>query len=600
MPWAVPHAAAGDPLPALMFSTDTTIDTGSGQMTPGGAAPGQAEAAAGGGPERWVIDASSVSVAAGVTLRFVGPRVPVIEASGEVSVAGTIALTGSNDAPAAGGGAGGGLGYCCSGFDAFLGSSGRGGMGAAGGGGGGYYGTGQIGTATVSGTAAGERGSSAYGGLGGLGGNGQDGADCVPAQGGTLNGSAGVEGSCGLASGSVGSLGFITAMLSSGGGGAGGEIEHSAGWLVGGSGGGGGASFSAAVMGGAGGSGGGAILISSATVINISGLIDANGEPGNRGAGGGGGGGGGAAWLRAPRVILGGSIQARAGLGGSGAGSGADGAIDIDSDCLSGSNNNTAPSATVGTYSATAAPPVVDDSYTLAEDTALSVSAPGVLGNDCAPAGAAATVVSGPAHGTVTLAADGSLVYTPDPNFNGADSFTYQASVDGNSLGTATVAVTVTPVNDPPVAAPDEYQAVGNAQLSVDTAHGVLANDTDVDHDALTAVLDTQPGHGTVTLAADGSFSYTPAPGYLGTDSFTYQAFDGTAMSEPATVSIDVLAPAPTLTATVQQPVNADGSSVFTAKRGVIPIKFTLQSDGAATCQLPPATITVTRLDTGT
>jgi len=123
----------------------------------------------------------------------------------------------------------------------------------------------------------------------------------------------------------------------------------------------------------------------------------------------------------------------------------------------------------------------------------------------------------------------------------------------------------------------------------------VLANDSDVDGDTLTAALDAGPAHGTLALAADGSFAYTPAAGFTGADSFAYRAGDGAATSAPATVSIDVRPAAPPLAAKVQQPVNADGSSVFKANRGVVPVKFTLTSGGAATCQLPAATITVTR-----
>ncbi len=71
-----------------------------------------------------------------------------------------------------------------------------------------------------------------------------------------------------------------------------------------------------------------------------------------------------------------------------------------------------------------------DDSYSTDEDTVLTIAAPGVLGNDAdvdSPTLTAA-VVTGPAHGTLTLNANGSFVYTPTANFNGSDSFTYTAS----------------------------------------------------------------------------------------------------------------------------------------------------------------------------
>src|SRR5436190_891788 len=105
------------------------------------------------------------------------------------------------------------------------------------------------------------------------------------------------------------------------------------------------------------------------------------------------------------------------------------------------------------------APVVVnDDSYTTPEDTQLSVPAPGVLANDSDvdvdPL--SAVLVSNPSHGTLTLNGDGSLVYMPALNYNGVDTFTYQASDGQAQSGLATVTITVTPVNDAPVAADDD------------------------------------------------------------------------------------------------------------------------------------------------
>src|SRR5437773_851153 len=114
----------------------------------------------------------------------------------------------------------------------------------------------------------------------------------------------------------------------------------------------------------------------------------------------------------------------------------------------------------------------------------------------------------------------------PELNFNGIDSFTYKAS-DGQALsGVATVTLTVTPVNDAPVAANDDaYTTPEDTQLTV-SAPGVLANDSDVDGDALSAVLVSNPSHGTLTLNGDGSLVYMPALNFNGTDSFTYKASD--------------------------------------------------------------------------
>ena len=90
----------------------------------------------------------------------------------------------------------------------------------------------------------------------------------------------------------------------------------------------------------------------------------------------------------------------------------------------------------------------------------------------------------------------------------------------------ATVSLTINPVNDAPVAVNDSYATDEDTPLTV-AAPGVLGNDTDVDSAILTAVLVTGPTHGTLTLNGDGSFTYTPAANFNGSDSFTYKANDG-------------------------------------------------------------------------
>src|SRR2546428_835198 len=128
----------------------------------------------------------------------------------------------------------------------------------------------------------------------------------------------------------------------------------------------------------------------------------------------------------------------------------------------------------------------------------------------------------------------------PALNFNGTDSFTYKASDGQAQSGVATVTITVTPVNDAPVAANDDsYTTPEDTQLTV-SAPGVLANDSDVDGDTLSAVLVSGPTRGTLTLNGDGSLVYMPALNFNGTDSFTYKASDDQAQSGVATVTITV------------------------------------------------------------
>lgn len=148
-------------------------------------------------------------------------------------------------------------------------------------------------------------------------------------------------------------------------------------------------------------------------------------------------------------------------------------------------------------------------------------------------------IVSGPSNGSLTLNRDGSLNYTPNPHFNGVDSFTYRANDGTADSNIATVNITVNPVNDPPTAADDSYTVDEDNTLTVPVA-GVLGNDGDIDGDALTAVQVSGPSNGTLTLNADGSFTYTPDADFNGSDSFTYKANDGTADSNTATVTITV------------------------------------------------------------
>ncbi len=110
--------------------------------------------------------------------------------------------------------------------------------------------------------------------------------------------------------------------------------------------------------------------------------------------------------------------------------------------------------------------------------------------------------------------------------------------------GYASVSITMLTPNNAPVAVDDAYSVDENTTITV-AAPGVLANDSDVDGDPLRAVLVSDVSNGTLTLNDDGSFSYTPAPDYTGSDSFTYVANDGQADSNIATVSITVNASSP-------------------------------------------------------
>jgi hypothetical protein len=125
-------------------------------------------------------------------------------------------------------------------------------------------------------------------------------------------------------------------------------------------------------------------------------------------------------------------------------------------------------------------------------------------------------------NGSVVDNGDGTVTYTPDPDWNGVDSYTYTVS-DGALTDTATVTVTVVAVNDAPVAVDD------NTGTDEDVAWSVapLANDTDVDGDVLSVDSFTQPANGVVVDNGDDTLTYTPDADWNGTDSFTYTVSDG-------------------------------------------------------------------------
>ena len=195
---------------------------------------------------------------------------------------------------------------------------------------------------------------------------------------------------------------------------------------------------------------------------------------------------------------------------------------------------NSATAAIVTITVTTNQPPVANnDSYSVAENMTLTVAAPGVLGNDTDTDGdnLTAVLLNGPVYGTLNLNTNGGFTYTPAPNFVGVDTFNYLANDGWVNLATAaTVTITVT-TNQPPVANNDSYSVAENMTLTI-AAPGVLGNDADTDGGNLTALLVSGPAHGSLNLNANGGFSYAPTTNYIGVDTFTYQASDGT--SAPA------------------------------------------------------------------
>lgn len=205
----------------------------------------------------------------------------------------------------------------------------------------------------------------------------------------------------------------------------------------------------------------------------------------------------------------------------------------------------------LSTASAQVAPPTaVPDVVATLEDTAKVVA---VLANDSNPSGGALTVktVSDPAHGKTVINGGTTVTYTPDANWSGVDVFTYSIS-NGTHTASATVVVTVAAVNDAPVAKADSVTTTKNTAQVIH----VLANDKDVDGNALTVIVATQPSHGTATVGADKRITYKPAANYTGADSFTYLITDGS-LTATAKVSVTVKAASTPSDSTFDQRVRA-------------------------------------------
>jgi VCBS repeat-containing protein len=148
-------------------------------------------------------------------------------------------------------------------------------------------------------------------------------------------------------------------------------------------------------------------------------------------------------------------------------------------------------------------------------------------------------VITPAGHGTALKSGNPIITYTPASNYNGTDLVGYRICDLGALCAQAKITITVTPVNDPPVAANDQYYT-RPISLTVN-APGVLSNDYDVDAgDHMKASLVTNPINGQLKLNEDGSFVYTPNITY-GNDRFSYQVYDSQgALSNTAMVTITV------------------------------------------------------------
>jgi large repetitive protein len=217
-------------------------------------------------------------------------------------------------------------------------------------------------------------------------------------------------------------------------------------------------------------------------------------------------------------------------------------------------------------------PPVAnDDPLRTRVDTPLVITEADLVGNDTDADGDELHVISvtSPMHGTFTDNQDGTVTYTPDPAFEGTDTFTYRVSDGQATSNFATVTITVfrpSTTNAEPVAGWDSLGTAANTPLVITNAT-LLANDFDAEGDQLSVAITQAPGNGELTLNPDGSRTYTPDAGFTGTDQFGYVATDATGESFEAFVTIAVGVPANSTPQAADDPLStpADTPLTFTA-----------------------------------
>lgn len=181
------------------------------------------------------------------------------------------------------------------------------------------------------------------------------------------------------------------------------------------------------------------------------------------------------------------------------------------------------------------APVANDDNATTNEDTAKTID---VLTNDTDVDRDSLSVfdVTQPSHGHVAIG-NGSLnvIYTPNANYNGMDSFSYTVSDGHNGTDTATVTMTITPVNDAPIAVADANTIAEDTQITTN----VVANDTDADGDTLSIIGTPTATNGTVSISGTTDLVFTPTANFNGTATVNYTVTDGT-LTDTATWTITI------------------------------------------------------------
>jgi large repetitive protein len=242
------------------------------------------------------------------------------------------------------------------------------------------------------------------------------------------------------------------------------------------------------------------------------------------------------------------------------------------------------------------APVANRNDISVTEDTPLTFN---VLGNDTDTDGgivpSTVTITKAPANGTATPNPDGTITYTPTGNYSGVDTLIYQVCDNGIPAlcDTALVILTISPVNDAPLANRDDVTTAINTALPIN----VVSNDSDTDGgiDATTVTIDTAPKNGTTSVnPTTGVITYTPNSGFTGKDTLIYRVCDtGTPLPAQCDTAIVVI----TVTGTPNTAPVANRDDVSTVQNSAIPIGV-LDNDTDIESNINPASVVVTKQPT--
>ncbi|MEM6314804.1 MAG: tandem-95 repeat protein, partial [Planctomycetota bacterium] len=202
-------------------------------------------------------------------------------------------------------------------------------------------------------------------------------------------------------------------------------------------------------------------------------------------------------------------------------------------------------------------PTAVDDAISVAEDGSVTFQ-PGDndLDPDAGTTIVASALVGQPSNGAAVLNPDGTVTYTPDANVNGTDSFDVTVTDGDGGFDTATVNVTIDPVDDDPIANDDTATTAEATPVIIN----LLANDEELDGETLTIIDLEDPANGTVIDNGNGTVTYTPDVGFSGDEAFDYTISDGDGPTSTATVQVNVTS-FPTPIFDDPAPMSFDGSN---------------------------------------